>query len=260
MFRNRKERSPEPDARASSGTGPLSRDRHVLVAAVVVPLVFAVTLAAFAWPSARIEPRDLPLGLAGSAAATRPVEKQLAEHSGGAFDLRRYADAAAAREAIEDREIYGAVVVSSNGSRMLTSSAASPLVAGMLERALAQDASSGPGAEHPRALDVVPADEDDPRGAVLNSLVLPLVLSSVILAVMMVQLGRPGLVQASTLFAASALAGLVGITMVQGWLGALEGPWLVNAGVLSLTMLAVASFITGAAAWLGHGESGSELC
>jgi hypothetical protein len=225
--------------------------RAVLAAVIVVPLVLALTLATFAWPAARLEPRDLPIGVAGPASAASAVEQRLATHAGeGAFDVHRYADEAAAREAIEDREIEGAVVASRGGVKVLTASASSPLVAGMLTSALSEPQSTG--GAHAQAVDVVPADEDDPRGAVLNSLVLPLVLASVILAVMLTGLGRAGLGQVGALLGAATVAGLVGIGMVQGWLGALDGSALVNAGVLGLTMLAIASFIVGLAAWLGH--------
>jgi hypothetical protein len=223
----------------------------VLLAAVIVPLVFALTLATFAWPSARVEPRDLPLGVAGPD-PTRIVERTLAEAGRDAFDVHRYADEAAARDAIEDREVYAAVVASAQGVTVLTASASSPLVTGMLERLVA--AQSGSGA--PKTVDVAPADEDDPRGAVLNALVLPLVLSSVVAGAFLSRRGRPGLMQTAALFATAALAGLVGIAMIQGWLDALQGSWPENAGVLGLTMLAIASFVAGAAALLGHAGLG----
>lgn len=220
---------------------------------IVVPLIFALTLSTFAWPAARLEPRDLPLGLAGPAQTTRPVEEQL-KQEGDAFELHRYADEQAARDAIENREVYGALVASGNRLTLLTASASSPLVAGMLESAARSAApeTADTAAAPVQTQDVVPADSDDPRGSVLSSLVLPLVLSSVIAAVIVTLSGRPGLKQTGALLAAAVLAGVVGIAMVQSWLGALGGPWLANAGVLCLTMLAISSLLTGLAALLGH--------
>jgi hypothetical protein len=130
---------------------------------------------------------------------------------------------------------------------VLTSSAASPLVAGFLERAFASPQQAA------HVADVVAADPDDPRGAVLAALVLPLVLASVIAGVLVSQLGRPGLASTGILLGASCLAGAVGIGMVQGWLGALGGSWVVNGGVLALTMLAIASALAGLNWLLGHG-------
>ena len=100
------------------------------------PAVLALALLTFAWPAARLAPRHLPIGVAGPETAAAPLERQLAE-SDGAFDVHRYAGASEAREAIQDREVYGAVVAGPQGVTVLTASGASPFVAGLLERAFA---------------------------------------------------------------------------------------------------------------------------
>ena len=64
-------------------------------------------------------------------------------------------------------------------------------------------------------------------------------------------LGRPGLEAVGILVAVAALSGLMTIAIVQGWLGIIEGPWLLNAAVLSLGVLAIASVVTGLAALIG---------
>jgi hypothetical protein len=117
---------------AAPSNSTAGRRPPALIAVFVVPVIVAVALSTFAWSAAELEPRDLPLGLAGPAEANRPVEQQLAAR-GDAFDLDSYEDEAAARDAIEDRDIYGAVVVSPGGRTLLTASAASPLVAGLLD-------------------------------------------------------------------------------------------------------------------------------
>ena len=80
---------------------------------------------------------------------------------GGAFEIHRYAGEAAARAAIEGRQVYGAVVASPEGTTVLTASGA--------------PATAGPGvtARRPRR----PAGS---RGHRLRVVVLPLVLASVI--------------------------------------------------------------------------------
>jgi hypothetical protein len=232
-----------------------SRNPGALIAVIAVPVIFAVTILTFAWPAARLKPRDLPLGLAGPAQATKPIEQRLAQQS-GAYDVHRYADEQQARDAIENRDVYGAIVASPSGLKLLTASAASPTFAGMIERSFAEPqieaALKSAGKPLPQVEDVVPADSDDPRGSVLNSLVLPLVLSSVITAALLTLKGRPGRLEAAALIVAASLGGLVGIAMVQSWLSAFGGPWLVNAGVLCLTMLAIASTLVGLSSLLGH--------
>ena len=58
------------------------------IAVLVVPVIVAIALSTFAWSAANLEPRDLPLGVAGPARATVPVEARLAERK-GAFDVHR---------------------------------------------------------------------------------------------------------------------------------------------------------------------------
>jgi hypothetical protein len=227
-------------------TQPGSGGGRALIAIVAVPVVLALAILTFAWPSANLAPRDLPLGVAGPSAATATVEERLAEHE-GAFAIHRYADEAAARAAIEDRDIYGAVVAAPGGPTVLTASGASPLVAGLLEQALVP-----PADDAGRAVDVVPADPDDPRGSAFGSLVLPLVLASVIAGVLVSLFGRPGWIQVAAIAGAAVTAALVAVAMVQGWLGVIEGDWLVNAGVLALTVTAVASLLAGLNAVMGH--------
>src|SRR5919108_3832736 len=108
--------------------------RPPLAAIVLVPLIAALVLTLFAWPSARLEPRDMPVGVAGPPAAVQKFEHGL-EADDGAFEVHRYATEAGAREAIEDRDIYGAFVAGPGGAKVLTASAASPMVAQQLTHA-----------------------------------------------------------------------------------------------------------------------------
>jgi hypothetical protein len=162
----------------------------------------------------------------------------------------------AARAAITDRDVYGAIVASSQGMRVLTASAASSLVAQLLRGTLASSPASGgeAGAAAPvRVVDVVPANPQDPRGLVLSSAVLPLVLVSMLIGLVVTSLSRPGLGQASRLVAASAIVGLVAIGIVQGWLGILDGNPVVSAGVLGLMVLAIGATAAALTGLLGIG-------
>src|ERR687888_2174963 len=92
---------------------------------LLIPVAAALVLTLFAWPQARLEPRDLPVGVAGPTATAQQVEHRL-DAQDGAFEVHRYADEADARDAIADREIYGAVVTTPSAAKVLTASAASP--------------------------------------------------------------------------------------------------------------------------------------
>jgi len=219
--------------------------RSLVAATVLVPVVVAVALMAFAWPSARLAPRDLPIGVAGPPQATASIERQLGQR-GDAFDVHRYSDEAAARAAIADRDVYGAIVAAPSGVTVLTASAASPVVAQLLSQAATEAGA------RPRVVDVVPADPEDPRGAALSASVLPLVLAGVLAGLLIGASRRPGLGQAGALVIAAALAGLAAVGIAQGWLGVIGGDWLVNAGVLGLTVLAIAAAAAGLLALLGE--------
>ncbi|MFF1718388.1 ABC transporter permease [Streptomyces sviceus] len=227
--------------------------RRMIAVVVLVPLLAALALWAFAWPAARTAPRDLPLGVAGPSAATAQVEQGLRQHE-GAFELHRYADEAAARAAIEDRTVYGAVVVTARGPELLTASAASPVVAQLLQQAVTRQAAAS-GAEV-RTVDVVPAPASDPRGAALSSSVLPLALSGIIAGAGVTLLGLRGVRAVTALIVAAALVGLSAGAVAHSWLGVLAGNWWAEAGTLALATLAVSAAVAGLAALAGQAGIG----
>ncbi|MFD5860218.1 ABC transporter permease [Streptomyces chartreusis] len=222
--------------------------RRLIAVVLLVPLLAALALWAFAWPAARTAPRDLPLGVAGPAAATAQVEQQLDRHE-GAFDVHRYADEAAAREAIEDRTVYGAVVVTPQGPELLTASAASPAVAQLLQQAVAQQAAAE--GTQVKTVDVVPAPKNDPRGAGLTSSVLPLALAGMAAGAAVTLLGLRGVRAVGALVGVAILIGLVAASIAHSWLGVLTGGWWAEAGVFALTTLAVSGAVAGLAALVG---------
>ncbi|SMQ14772.1 hypothetical protein SAMN06272771_1080 [Streptomyces sp. Ag82_O1-12] len=225
-----------------------SRNRHVIAVVVLVPVLAALALWAFAWPASRIAPRDLPLGVAGPPAAAAQVEQRLERHE-GAFEIHRYADEAAARGAIEDRSVYGAVVVTPQGPELLTASAAGPVVAQFLQQAMAQQASAQ-GTEV-KTVDVVSTPAGDPRGAVLNAAALPLALAGIAAGAVVTLLGLRGSRAVIALLGASALVGVIAAGIAHSWLGALSGAWWTEASVLGLSTLAVGGAVAGLAALIG---------
>jgi hypothetical protein len=237
---------------------------------VLAPLLVGLALAAFAWPAARLAPRELPVGVVAPAAAGDAIGQRLAG-AGDAVEVHRFPDQASARAAITDREVYGAIVVAPEGTTVLTASAASPLVAQLLQQAattaaggapLAQPGAAGAPTTRPppggadsgavRVVDLVPADPDDPRGAALAASVLPLVLAGMAAGLLVWLAGGTGVAGWVVLVGAAAGAGLVATGIAQGWLGVLGGDWVVNAGVFGLTVLAVGAAVAGLAALFGR--------
>ncbi|WP_031485926.1 ABC transporter permease [Streptomyces bicolor] len=222
--------------------------RRMIAVVVLVPVLAALALWAFAWPAARTAPRDLPLGVAGPAAATSQVERRLAQQD-GAFEIHRYADEAAARDAIEDRTVYGAIVVTPQGPALLTASAASPTVAQLLQQAVAKQAAAE-GTEV-KTVDVVPAPGTDPRGAALNASVLPLALAGMAAGAAVTLLGLRGIRAVTALVGAAALIGVTAAALAHSWLEVLTGDWWTEAAVFTLATLAVSAAVAGLAALIG---------
>ncbi|KND36259.1 ABC transporter permease [Streptomyces acidiscabies] len=220
--------------------------RRLLATLLLVPLLAALALWAFAWPATRMAPRDLPLGVAGPSAAVTQVEGQLWEHK-GAFEIHRYADEAAARAAIEDRDVYGAVVVTPDGTELLTASAASPVVAQLLQQAVPVGT---------KTVDVVAAPATDPRGAALTASVLPLAMAGMAAGAVVTVLGLAGRPAIAALLGSAALAGAVVAGIADSWLGVLTGGWWAEAGTLALATLAVSAAVAGVSALLGRAGIG----
>jgi hypothetical protein len=223
---------------------------RALGVAVVVVALQALMVAAFAWPAANLEPRDLPVVVAGPPPAAEAFAARLAEARPGAFEVATVPDAAAADRLLLDREAYGAFLLGPDGlAGVHLASAASPTAAQLLTQ-FAQ--ATGQGRPVP-VQDVAPADPDDPRGAGLASALLPLVLTSLVAGALLavaVQGRGPRLLG---LVAYAGLAGLAATAIVQLWLGALPGDYLANAAVVGLLALAMAAAVAGLGTVLGAG-------
>jgi hypothetical protein len=189
---------------------------------VLVPLLVGLALAAFAWPAARLAPRDVPVGVVAPAAARATIEQRLAGD-----------DAVEVAQLLQQAATTGA-----------PAAAPSPPTG---------DPSPGVAPTAPlRVVDVVPADPDDPRGAALAASVLPLVLAGMASGLLVWLAGGSWPARWAALVTASALAGLVAAGIAQGWLGVIGGSWAVNAGVFGLTVLAVGATVAGLAAVAGR--------
>src|SRR5215207_1927639 len=225
---------------APAGGGDHAR-RPPLAAIFAVPFVVALALSLFTCPAAELAPRDLPVGVAGPASAARAIQARLAPRE-GAFEVHRYRDAAAARAAIGDREVYGAFVASPAGVTVVTASAGSPVVARLLREA------AGNGAQ---VRDVAPTTAEDPLGLALGTVALRWCRRH-----HHGRASRPD--RAPSACAASACSwpapsspGSSRWRSSRPGLGVIRGSWLANAGVLSLAVLAIAATVAGLRALIG---------
>jgi hypothetical protein len=226
----------------SSPSSPSDGARLVPLVALIA-VVLTVVLTAFAWPAVRSAPRDVPIAVAGPSAATAQVTDTLEARAPGAFDVRLLDDEAAAHAAIEDRQVYGAVVVGESGPSVLVASAASPAVAQAL-----REVATGLGAAAGTQVaveDVVPLSADDPRGAGLAAAALPLAIGGVLTAGLVSRLVRRAGVRALAALAMATVGGMVTATILGTWLGALQSGWWVTTGVVAFGMAAIALVLLG---------------
>ncbi len=212
----------------------------VLVQALLVPL--------FAAPATHLEPRDLPVVVAGPDA----FAQQLSAAKPGAFEITKVADVSAADEALRNREAYAAFIAGPDGVSLRVASAASPTVAALLTQAATQ---LGGGKPVP-VTDVVPTDPTDPRGAGFASGFLPLALTSLLAGIALILATRNRNARLLGLGAFAALTGLVGAAVLQGWLGVLPSAYLASATAIGLFALAAAGLVAGLGAALGRAGLG----
>jgi hypothetical protein len=216
------------------------------VAAVVVGLttLLTVLLVAFAWPPSELAPRDLPIAVAGPPDGADQVASTIDRVAGdGAFDVAEVTSRDAAVAAVEDREVYGAVVLSPSGPETLVASAASPVVAQMLTElgsGIAEKAGTPP-----VVTDVVPAPEADPRGVVFGAGALPVVIGGIAAGVALALRVTGRRQQLVAGLGAAVASGLAMAAVQQYWFDALAGSFWANAGVYSLTIGAMAAVVVG---------------
>ena len=230
--------------------------RQLVIISVLLPLMIVLAVLAFAWPAARIAPRDLPVGIVGTGPASEQVLRGLTRGAPGGFGVQLYADQAAARTAIENRDVYGAFAVTARGVTVLDASAASPTVAQLLSTVGQQLARHAAGTGRVVAatdVDVVPTSASDPRGLVLSSVLLPVTICGIIMAAaigLVLEFG-PAWRQILALVTISAIAGLGAFLIAQSFLGALPHGYLATWAALSLTVLAIGATAAGLIALAG---------
>ncbi|WFF05025.1 hypothetical protein O7622_18360 [Micromonospora sp. WMMD1076] len=225
----------------------------VFGAAALLTVIISVLLTAFAWPSVRSSVHHVPIAVAGPPAAVQQVAAALETKMPDAFAITAVADTDAAERLILDRDVYGAIDLTSGAPQIITASAASAAVAQTLQnvgtalgRAPTPDAGSAPAVR-----DLVALTVDDPRGTGLAAAALPLVMSGMLAAVLLTQLVR-GTGRRITGALIFAVTGALAITAIlQFWFGSLAGTYLINVGAVSLTIAATSLTLLGLESLLG---------
>ncbi len=241
--------APAPLAAATSPSPWPSVARAV----VLLTAITGVLLTAFAWPSVRSSVHDVPIAVAGPAAAVKQVSTALAQRLPDAFEITEVADTAAAERLVRDREVYGAIDVSSGAPQVVIASAASGAIAQTLQSVAAglSQAQAQTGGAKAAIRDLAALPADDPRGAGLAAGALPLVMVGLLAALLLTRLVRGATRRATGALAFAVTGGLAAAAILQFWLGSLGGSYWANSGAVALTIAATCLSILGLEALLG---------
>jgi len=228
-----------------------AQDRKKLVAVVLgLSAVIGLMLLAFVLPSINSGPHELKLGIAGPVQATTQISASLEASKPGAFDTRDFADADALRDAIRNRDVVGGIAVDATGPHVLIATAGGTPIAQTLT-GVASGLAESSGAKVP-VEDVVPLTADDPTGAGLTALALPLVFGGIMPAVFLVQLFPRSIVK--RVLGAGGVAVVAGFALtaiLQFGTNSLDGNYLLTALALTLGMSAISLPILGLESLLG---------
>ncbi|MBD0741115.1 hypothetical protein [Streptomyces sp. CBMA152] len=233
--------SPAKTADAESTAPDGWRKVPILVVGLTALLVAMLT--AFALPAINSGPHKVPIAVVGPDAAAEKIAGQLEKAKPGGFRIRTLPDAEAARERIDDRDIYGAVVVGATpGAKpeVLIATTASPTIATTL-RTLARALDPATAESGVVVRDLHPPMADDPNAIGLSAGALPLVLGGYLAAAAIVTLLREPAQRAATAFGFSIAGGFALTALLQYGFGVTNGNY-------ALTSLAV-TFSTAATCW-----------
>lgn len=200
-------------------------------------------------------PHEIPVGTAGSPVAVRQLGTELGRHAPGAFDLKAYPSPAAARSAILDRAVDGAVVLNQGHPRLIVAGAAGRFVIEAIVSAFQRMAASG--GQTLLVTDIRPLPAHDPNGVSPVYAVIALILPSLTFGVLLGHLAgrrmRPAaqLLAAAALGAFSCLIGAAVTWVADGLVGALTGAPLHLFGVAVLTAFAISTASATATRWAG---------
>ena len=226
--------------------------RPAVLVGVVVGLgaVICLMLLAFSAPPMHSGPHEVPLAVSGPGPEVSRLQDALDEKSPHAFQVTAYAHDDEVTAAIGDRDAVGGISFTPAGVTVKTASAAGVPYATVLHTVGDELAADGMAVTY---TDVVPLTGDDPTGAGIAALALPLALGGTVSAALLTTLlphRRALRVAGSAVFA--ALTGLAVTAILQQWLGAVAGNYWGTAAGVGLGIVAISLTVLGLESLLGY--------
>lgn len=241
--------SPTDTTTPSSATSSERGVRRLIGLVVGVSAVIALMLLAFATPAINSGAHDLPLAVSGPDAAVAQVTGALSSNRPGAFDVTTYPTAGDAARAIRDRAAIGGIAVAPTGITIQTAAGAGAPYAPLLRGIGTQISASGRNVTYQ---ELAPLTTDDPTGAGLPALGLPLIFGGLASAAALVLAYRGAV--ASRVLSAVALSVLAGFTVtaiLQFGFDSIDGSYWLSASAVSAGMAAVSLSVLGLGLLLG---------
>ncbi len=243
--------------------------------AIMSIAAIAVIFLTFLWPAQNAEPQNIPVGIAASEKTFNELDSQMKEVAEQnqlviPFKMERYEDASAARTAVKNNEVQGALVISdepdqvrallasANGLEPSRAIAEFAQEVNQLPAQRAQLEGTQPSPEvmqaamaGPDIQDLVPMSEQEQQGKTLGKMTLPLVFAGLLLGLASVGLLRSAQQRVLTLLAGSVLGGLIAAVVTVLTVGYVDGNLVSLWLSFTLGILAVAAPVAGLGSLLG---------
>jgi hypothetical protein len=195
-------------------------------------------------------PHDLAVGIAGPAPVVQQIVRGFSSNAPGAFRFTTFATAEAARSAIDQRKVDGALILAEGPPRLIVAGAAGDAVSGAITAALS-NAFKAQG--QTLAVETVHRySSGDPHGLILFFVILAILVSTLVAQAVSVLRARAGFtLSLLTVFVFAVLAAVVAMGMAS-WIAGNYGSgfWLAT-GLLALATAAVGAVVSGSGRLLG---------
>jgi hypothetical protein len=195
-------------------------------------------------------PHDLAVGIAGPAPLVQQIVGSFSSNAPGAFRFTTFASGEAARSAIDQRKVDGALILGEGPPRLIVAGAAGDALSGAITAAFS-NAFKAQG--QTLAVETVhPYSSGDPHGLILFFVILAILVSTLVSQAVSVLRARAGFtLSLLTVIVFAALAAVVAMgmaTWIAGDYG--SGLWLAT-GLLALATAAIGAVVSGSGRLLG---------
>lgn len=219
---------------------------HIAVGATVIISLIALALL---WPMHTAKPHDIPVAIIGDHKITNMLKGNLEKKSGNTFDITLVDTKDQAVDQIKSRHIVGAINANPVSPEVLTASAngqnVNALISGiapMLQAQINMAKPQGAQSKLVQVQDIVPTHK---ANFDIGVLILPLMLGSIVGAVLSAIVITSRLQRIVMLFLYSILAATTLYAIFHIWFNAVPNNFIGIAGVCAVIIFATTTFISG---------------